>query len=118
MDYLNEAKCNSENEYGIAIAYKYEPTKLDEKYKSFSGRGSPALDDKLKNFIKKPLVKSVTGTPMNALVLKNDKKLLSEVLLQTVKIRGVVCSENKPAPGVDDKNALEASCITTLDKLK
>ncbi len=55
---------------------------------------------------------------MNALVLKNDKKLLSEVLLQTVKIRGVVCSENKPAPGVNDNNAIEASCITTLDKLK
>ena len=54
---------------------------------------------------------------MNALVLKNDKKLLSEVLLHTVKIRGVVCSENKPAPGVDE-NAIEASCITTLDKLK
>ena len=47
---------------------------------------------------------------MNALVLKNDKKLLSEVLLQTVKIRGVVCSENKPTPGVDE-NSIEASCI-------
>ena len=55
---------------------------------------------------------------MNALVLMNDKKMLSEVLLHNVKIRGVVCSENKPAPGVDDKDAIEATCVTTLDNLK
>lgn len=30
----------------------------------------------------------------------------------------MVCSENRAAPGVDDKDALEAGCLTTLESLK
>ena len=114
---MNESGANSENNLGIPIAYKWDMSPFS-KYKSFSRKGSPDLDEKLKKYIKTSFMKGLAGAFFDSLILMNSKKDLSAENLKTIKLRGVVCSENKASPGTDDRDSLEAMCTTTLATMK
>lgn len=81
MEYLNESEANSENEFGIPIAYKWTMSPL-EKFRSFNKNDSPDLDDKLKDYIETGLLKGLFGAIFDALVLTNSKDKIMAVNLK------------------------------------
>lgn len=117
VEYLNDSSANSENSFAIPIGYKWSSWPF-EKFRSLDAADSPDLDHKLKKHIVTGFFKSLFGPVYDSLLLINSKDKLEAANLKGNKIRGVVCSENKEAPTIDGKNALEATCGTSLQTIK